>query len=394
MGGRWLLASYLLTACGGTALAPAKPPRSATPQLATARPPVAPAPAAPAAPTPAPSAAPEPSVPGAAASAGSEPDAKPEPGPGAESAPEPTRTPVESGNKPPTLVFTAETPHKLYERPRPEGKVAAAGHDERLARWNQGGTGDPSFVSNRSGYHPGARVVVDTKILNAKLPEYVPRSKRQSVLSQWRVTTITRKYGYWPFRICFEDGLRKDQALKGRTLIRMSIGRDRRIHGARLLETDFKNAPEVAKCLVARANDHRKLVYDPAPPRRLDVELSIKLWPGDARVPSLGPPDDTWENPGQLDRAAIDKNVAPALEHIRKCYAKGLHDDPQLWGRLAIRVDLDENGRVLGVSEHDSRFPDRRVSRCVVSAIRRVSFGPARAGKLSFVLGFRFGELR
>ncbi len=48
-------------------------------------------------------------------------------------------------------------------RPRKSGRIQAAGEDEVLAQWNVGGTGDPAFVSNRSGYHPGARVIVDTR---------------------------------------------------------------------------------------------------------------------------------------------------------------------------------------------------------------------------------------
>ena len=309
----------------------------------------------------------------------------------------------------PDVLVTVERPYKLFERPRSKGAVAAAGQDERLARWNVGGTGDPSFVSSRAGYHPGARVVVDTKVLNARLPKYVQPRKRKSILSQWAITRTARKYGYWPYRLCFEEGLRSDQRLKGQTLVRFSIGRTGTITAARLVKTKLGDR-SVAECLRDATKTTKKLVFKPAPKKRLDVELSIKLWPGDAPVPPKDPPDpERWTNPGEVDTAAVGAAVDSIRPSVRRCYAEGLERNEGLWGRLAIRVHLDERGRTPSCAkcakddancrlqcgrsrEFGSRFPDREVARCVLRSLRDASFPPPREGPASFVVAFRLGR--
>ena len=110
--------------------------------------------------------------------------------------------------------FEVEQPFKLFERPRLPGAVQAAVHDELLARWNVGGTGDPTFISNRSNYHPGARVVVDTTVVAGRLPVRSRHGRRRGVLSQQGLLAQSRTQGYWPFRLCFEDGLRRQQTLE------------------------------------------------------------------------------------------------------------------------------------------------------------------------------------
>src|SRR5262245_25434903 len=98
-----------------------------------------------------------------------------------------------------------EMPYMNSARPRPQGDVDAAVHDENIARWNMGGTGDASFISNRSGYHPGTRVKVDTRVVFGSLPKKAPFDRRtgkfQSVLSEASLLARAHKYGYWPFQL-------------------------------------------------------------------------------------------------------------------------------------------------------------------------------------------------
>jgi hypothetical protein len=286
-----------------------------------------------------------------------------------------------------------EAPYKLWERPRSRGEVYAAGQDVELARWNVGGTGDPSFISNRPGYHPATRVRVDVRVLSGRLAKKTPRDRRTGravrVLSEESFLAQARRNGYWPFRLCFEDGLRRDPKQKGETFVRVRIDSGGRVGAASLGRTRLGDA-KLAECLVGRV---RTLSFTP-PPRRFDAELSIKLWPGDAPIPSVAAPEGSVvDNPGKLDGEAIRAVVADVFPSLTSCYADGLARDPGLWGRLELRVVLDERGGVERVAENESRFPDRSVTRCAIETLRAVSFAAPRSGRLTFVQGIRFGKL-
>jgi hypothetical protein len=297
--------------------------------------------------------------------------------------------PVEAGSLPSIEV---ETPYRLWERPRERGDVYAAGRDEELARWNVGGTRDPAFISSRPGYHPGARVRVDAETIGARLPERVPRDRRTGrplrVLTANALQAHLRKYGYWPYRLCFEEGLRKDQTLKGETLVRADVDSTGRIVSTRLLGTKL-SIPNVAECLSRKT----LALQVPPPGRALRVKVAIKLWPGDAPVPSIGPPDGiALENTGKVDIASVRTATSAATGDIAACYAAALERDAGLWGRIELRVDLDERGRARKVAENESRFPAREVVSCAVGALQRVAFPQPSNGALTVIYAIRLGQ--
>lgn len=318
------------------------------------------------APTPAPALAPNPPADPQSErlAAPAEPDAEPVPSPVARQ-----------------VKLEIEPPHAPGGRPRPSGEVAAAGDDELVARWNMGGNGDPSYAPNLPSFHPGARVVVDTKVIYPRLPK---SAKGGKVLTQSAVLAQARSRGYWPFRTCYEAGLRERADLSGATRIRITIGARGGIAGARLLGSELGSA-SVAKCLVQRL---RKLRFSPAPGRKVDVDVSIELWPGDAPLP------ERTAGAQSLDRE-LERALSSFLEarrgELESCYAAGLSTDPKLWGRIALGGELDEQGAIRRLEERESRFPDKSVVGCVERALSAFRFeGSARS---SFVVALRFGEM-
>jgi hypothetical protein len=91
-----------------------------------------------------------------------------------------------------------------------------------------------------------------------------------------------------------------------------------RVHGAVPCDPTH---PEYARCVLAGA---RGLDFTPGFTRKLDVELSIKQWPGHAPVPPRAPSDTP---PLRLppDALAAFKGLSPA---ITACYATALARDP------------------------------------------------------------------
>ena len=298
-------------------------------------------------------------------------------------------TPDEPAPSPEPVELRLDEPYKLYHRPRPPGPVLAAVQDEVLARWNVGGTGAPEFVSNQPHYHPGARVVVDTEVLLGNLPKGRP-GRRRGVLTQAGVLARARKYGYWPIRLCFEDGLRRDQSLHGKTVVRLTLAASGKVNATRLVDTDL-NQRAVAECLVDEVRD---LEFLPPPHRRVDVEMSIRLWPGHAPVPLAGPPDEDFEEPpGQLDVAATRSALEQCSPALRSCYRQGLARDPKLWGRIQLQVDQAPSGRIVKIAQTESRFPDPSVAQCIIAALGALELPKPKGGPLSFVYGVRLGRL-
>lgn len=294
----------------------------------------------------------------------------------------PAAPPVAPTPPPVDAAVLIEIPYKVYERPRATGVVFAAGEDESLARWNVGGTGDPDFISNRPAYHPGSRVVVDTNLVSGSLPE-----KSRHGLSQRGIVTQSRSSGYWPMRICFEDALRRNPKLRGATRLRVTIGRSGAIVRARLRDTELDQ--EAGRCLVLAAES---LAYSPGPSGVVAIDLSVKFWPGDAPVPSDGPPPGTvFENPGRLDKATVAATFESALDSIKACYLGGLTRDQGLWGRIELEVQQAEDGTIEDVHEAGSRFPDPVVTQCLVHLVQALPLPVPPGGPLSFIQGVRFG---
>lgn len=277
-------------------------------------------------------------------------------------------------------AFEIEPPYPPGRRPaRPTGAVAASVADEELARWNLGGNGDPAHPSNRSGYHPAVRVTVDTKPLRP-IPE---RSASRDVLTAPRLLARARSVGYWPFRTCFEALLRRTPDAKGGTTrVRISIAPSGRVTAARSLTSDLTD-PDAVRCIRDAA---RSLRFSPAPARRLDVDLSVELWPGDAPLPPLA----TDGEPRPFDARALAARIDARASDLARCYAEGVARDPRLWGRIALRISVGTDGAVHHIREDESRFPDPDVVACLSRELRRLDPIPATQ-PFDAIVAFRCG---
>ena len=292
-----------------------------------------------------------------------------------------------------SVQLQLDAPYKLGQRPRVKGRIQAAGNDEELAVWNLGGSADPEHVSNKARFHPGVRVVVDTKLLSGRLPKRAPRGRRSKVPSEHSVLAHARKWGYWNFRICLEEALRRQgrhQTDHGQTIIHAKINSAGKVTAARLKESELKDK-QAQECLLEQTREYKP--FSPAPGKTLTVELSIKLWPGDAPVPLLEQLEsDKRQNEGEVDLQAVREAFAAQEHRLRKCYARGLRDDEQLWGRMQLELTLEpKRQRARRVRETESHFSDRRVAKCVWQIARRVKLPAPKDSPVIVIQGIRMG---
>lgn len=287
------------------------------------------------------------------------------------------------------LTVAAERPYRLGARPRAQGAVQASVADEDVARWNVGGSSDPGLPSNHPGFHPAPRVLVDVNVRSGTLPK---RAKSKSALSEASLVAQIRNAGYWPFRLCYEDGLRRDSSLRGKTRVRLTVEASGRVNSERMAFTELKDH-SVAKCLSARV---RALHFSPAPPKRVHADITVDLNPGDAPLPDGirrdAPVGSAESEGGKLDETAAARALDGRLAAMTSCYEQGLGRDPKLWGRVAILMDVDGQGRVLSAAEIDSHFPDKVVLACAFEALRGTSLPPPVGGPARVVWAVKLGS--
>lgn len=249
---------------------------------------------------------------------------------------------------------------------------------EALARWNVGGSGDVSYLSNRTGFHPGTRVIVEIE------PSKEPRAQRELPAMTRRYLAAFRNFGYWPYRMCFETSARDAASAGGDAWIRVRTTGRGRVLSAKLIKSNLDQKPIAACiCQATRSLD----LHRPNLPSATFV-LRVRVFPGDAPLPpAVSANDSPWINLAS-HRGAFEL----IRESVEPCIREGLRRDAKLWGRFALRVQVDKDGRVVNASENGSHFPDRSAVACSTSAALRLRFPEmSQAGSLDVAL--RVGSL-
>ncbi|WP_437653869.1 AgmX/PglI C-terminal domain-containing protein [Sorangium sp. So ce1182] len=258
-----------------------------------------------------------------------------------------------------------EPPYKLGQHPVPRGQAEAAERD----RWNAGGRGDPPAPPPAAEGHPLPRIIVD--IVKVKGP-----------LKAREVERIARRQLWIHVYSCYRLRAYRDPSLHGETTVRLTVSRAGKVTGARATASTL-SAPDVVSCLAQRA---RSLSL-PRAKAGSTVVATLQVYPGDDPVEP--PPSVLAPGPGDLGPEAISAAAAEALPAWRSCYEAALAGAPELWGRLAIRFHVTDSGAVDEAFEVESRFPDERLTRCVLRRARAMTFQAPAGGDLRFVMPLR-----
>ncbi|WP_438007992.1 AgmX/PglI C-terminal domain-containing protein [Sorangium sp. So ce321] len=258
-----------------------------------------------------------------------------------------------------------EPPYKLGQHPVPRGQAEAAERD----RWNAGGRGDPPAPPPAAEGHPLPRIIVD--IVKVKGP-----------LKAREVERIARRQLWIHVYSCYRLRAYRDPSLHGETTVRLTVSRAGKVTGARATASTL-SAPDVVSCLAERA---RSLSL-PRAKAGSTVVATLQVYPGDDPVEP--PPSVLAPGPGDLEPEAISAAAAEALPAWRSCYEAALAGAPELWGRLAIRFHVTDSGAVDEAFEVESRFPDERLTRCVLRRARAMTFPAPAGGDLRFVMPLR-----
>jgi uncharacterized iron-regulated protein len=286
-----------------------------------------------------------------------------------------------------------------------------------LAVWNEGGRGPDTK------WHPQPRVVISEPIVlgagsaqagskkagkkskkgsgkktGGKPIKKVDESADKAALPKrtggWDThgaMRALRKYGYSGVRRCFDTALRDTPELEGRTVVDIQVDGSGHIVSAktsrgrapdpRKHQTGMSSGP-VRSCI---ATALRSVAVPPAHGKRVSARVSVDLWPGDAPLPAAEPP--ALQN--SLPPAAFAPWFAAQRPAVEACFGSLAQREPNTWGRLVLRVDVDAEGAVQA-SEFDSTFPDSATVLCVTKALAEASRSlPAHPTPSRVVLAMR-----
>jgi hypothetical protein len=211
-------------------------------------------------------------------------------------------------------------------------------------------------------FHPAPGIVVDV-------------ADAGGGVSAAELQRAARNYGYWPFRRCYEEGLRREQRLSGKVFLDITVGEAGAVQSADVASTTLTD-DSVVMC-VAREAQHLPFAAAASETR---AKLGVTLWPGDEPVPLAYPAPHAPE---------IRDALRASWPALRRCYRDALATQPDAGGPMDLHFRVSGDGEVLDVAEHgEARFGAADVTRCVLDIYRAARL-PA-VGGASAEIGFEY----
>ncbi len=267
--------------------------------------------------------------------------------------------------------ITLEPAFRLDRRVIPPTRAAFLADLADRTRWNQGGMGTLTAPLPPVPGHPAPKVILDVAHVKGALGA----AEAQRVLRRKFWIKVVE---------CFGLGAYKDQSLRGTASLVFGVSAAGKVLRARVARTSFAD-DEVNQCLAERLHAIE------LPPARGGSTITMDLQVGHGDMPVPPPPSLVVPGEGELSPTVIGAVVVAALPTFEACYRPALAYAPELWGRLGVRFHVTEKGQTDEAFEVESRFPDERVTLCVLRAARRLAFPRPVGGDLRFVVPLRFG---
>ena len=179
------------------------------------------------------------------------------------------------------------------------------------------------------------------------------------------IQRAARAAGYWPIRRCYEEGLRRDQGLRGRVSLELAIAAAGAVERVAVASTTLADE-SVALC-IGREASH--LFFSPAEsPTKANVDVSLSA--GDEPVTVPRP---------VLHADELREALRGSWPAVEQCYASELSKHPGAGGRIELRFRVRSNGEIVEVAEDgEPRFADLDVTRCVLGVYRTARLPASR----------------
>lgn len=139
-------------------------------------------------------------------------------------------------------------------------------------------------------------------------------------------------------------------------------------------EKTEKAAPVAEKPAPKAAPAERKPIEREAKPAEEKQDNAVKRSPLEANI----------------DSAGVTKVINVSRAAIKRCYDKALMSNPQLKGKMSVKIVINEKGRVDSTEIVDDSLRNAEVAKCVRGVIGRLRFPKPADGKATVTFPFAF----
>jgi|GEM_PF-2059124 Predicted membrane protein len=91
-----------------------------------------------------------------------------------------------------------------------------------------------------------------------------------------------------------------------------------------------------------------------------------------------------------IDSAGVTKVINVSRAAIKRCYDKALMSNPQLKGKMSVKIVINQQGRVDSTEVVDDSLRDAEVAKCVRGVIGRLRFPKPAEGTATVTFPFAF----
>lgn len=95
-------------------------------------------------------------------------------------------------------------------------------------------------------------------------------------------------------------------------------------------------------------------------------------------------------NEANIDSAGVTKVINVSRAAIKRCYDKALTSNPQLRGKMSVKIVINQQGRVDKTEIVDDTLHDAEVAKCVKGVIGRLRFPKPADGTATVTFPFAF----
>lgn len=96
---------------------------------------------------------------------------------------------------------------------------------------------------------------------------------------------------------------------------------------------------------------------------------------------------------GSIDRDAVARVVNSHLHEVHSCYERALLRDPGLAGKVVLEWTVATNGQVSSARTKSSTLRNSAVESCILNALKKWTFPPARGGSVIITYPFLFNSV-
>jgi len=209
-------------------------------------------------------------------------------------------------------------------------------------------------------YHGAPRIVVD-----------VPRAS--GAIAADALQRVARDLGYWPFRRCYEEALRRTPTVHGIVFLRVTLAADGSVEriataaadadvraegqpAAEPAQDPVLSEPVVSGCV---ARETAGIAFEGGDAES-EALLAVVLTPGDTPLPSA---------PAAAGAASLRDALRALWPAVGRCYEVGLKRRRWLGGPMELRFEFEDDFS-LDVAEAGTRFADGAVTDCVKDVYR------------------------